>query len=96
MRDLCQQGELYTNVVNEVNNLIKEEVILINEEGVIVASTDPSRVNDFHEGGLLSIQRKEKMIMTEELTSSLKGVRKGVCLPIVMRGILFLRSMTSS
>ncbi|MFD2044573.1 CdaR family transcriptional regulator [Ornithinibacillus salinisoli] len=84
MNELFHSGKFYATVVQEVHKLINEDVILTNQEGTIVASTDPSRIGQFHEGALLSMQKKQNMFMTEELTKKLKGVRKGVALPIMI------------
>ncbi|MBS3679361.1 helix-turn-helix domain-containing protein [Ornithinibacillus massiliensis] len=84
MSELFHTGRFYSRVVQEVQRLINEDVILTDQDGIIVASSDPSRINDFHEGALLAMQTKQNMFMTEELTSTLKGVRKGVVLPIII------------
>lgn len=73
----------YSSIVYEISSLINEDVIFTNEEGIIVASTDPSRINQFHEGALLAVQQRKLMHMTEELSRKLKGVRKGVVIPII-------------
>lgn len=73
----------YSSIVYEISSLIKEDVIFTNEEGIIVASTDPSRIDQFHEGALIAVQQRKLMHMTEELTRKLKGVRKGVVIPII-------------
>ncbi|SHG07220.1 CdaR family transcriptional regulator [Ornithinibacillus halophilus] len=84
MNELFHSGKFYSSVVNEVRKLINEDVIITNEDGIIVASSDPSRMNKFHEGSVISMQKKENLIMTEELSEKLQGVRKGVCLPIMI------------
>ncbi|WP_284141643.1 MULTISPECIES: sugar diacid recognition domain-containing protein [unclassified Virgibacillus] len=86
MRSVFQKNKLYHSIVQEIKGLINEDVILTDEEGTIVASTEEKRVGAFHEGAWLAMQKKEKMIMTKERTRSLQGVRKGVVLPIIMEG----------
>lgn len=75
---------LYHSVVEQVYELIKENVILTNEKGFIVASTDRSRISNFHEGAMLAIKERKKMIITEEFAKLLKGVRPGIVLPIII------------
>ncbi|GAA0610036.1 sugar diacid recognition domain-containing protein [Virgibacillus siamensis] len=84
MKNFFYEEKFYSSVVHEIRNLINEEVILTNEEGLIVASTDTNRLHHFHEGAYLSMQKKEKMIMTEELTLHLEGVHPGVVLPVII------------
>lgn len=84
MEGLFHSGHFYSSVVEEVRNLINEDVILTNNEGIIVSSTDKTRINSFHEGAFLAMKNKKNMVMTERLTTQLKGVRKGVVLPIFL------------
>ncbi|ARK29278.1 CdaR family transcriptional regulator [Halalkalibacter krulwichiae] len=69
-------------IVNEVSKVIEEEVIVINTEGIIIASNDTSRVGFFHEGGKEVVKHKKKLIITENELKRLKGVKIGLNLPI--------------
>lgn len=71
-------------IVEELSNLIQEQVILTDRRGFIQASTDPERINQFHEGALLSLQQKQTLYMTEQETACLRGVRKGIVLPLII------------
>lgn len=84
---LFQTKEVFYSLVEELNKLVNEDVIITDETGMIVASTEKSRLNQFHEGAFQAIQEKKKMVMTYELSRSLKGVRKGVVLPIMIEGV---------
>jgi sugar diacid utilization regulator len=44
--------ELALKIVKEVKKLIDEEIIVVNKDGIIIASTDQKRVGEFHEGAL--------------------------------------------
>ena len=50
--------DLANKIVREVRRLITENIIIINIEGVIIASTDTERIGQFHEGAPLR-QTKE-------------------------------------
>jgi carbohydrate diacid regulator len=76
------QPELAEKIVREVQKLITEEIIVVNIEGTIMASTNRSRIGTFHEGALVTSQQKKKLIITENETSKLKGVKSGINLPI--------------
>ncbi|WHY85574.1 sugar diacid recognition domain-containing protein [Neobacillus novalis] len=74
--------ELAEKIVKEVRKLIGEEIIVVNTEGFIIASTRPERVGTFHEGALITSQQKKKLIITERDILHLKGAKAGINLPI--------------
>ncbi|MFP5111047.1 sugar diacid recognition domain-containing protein [Bacillaceae bacterium C204] len=74
--------ELAEKIVREVQKLIGEDIIVVNTEGFIIASTDPVRVGTFHEGALIALQKKRKLIITAEDQLKLSGVKAGINLPI--------------
>lgn len=76
--------ELGQKIINELSYLIKEEVILTDSRGFIKVSTDPTRVNQFHEGALLCIKERKLFHMTENEVKKLHGVRKGIVIPIII------------
>ncbi|MCU9613498.1 helix-turn-helix domain-containing protein [Caldibacillus lycopersici] len=84
MKSLYNREGFYSSIVREIRNLINENVLFTNEEGVVVASTDMSRIKQFHEGAYIAIKQKKKIIMTEEHTKKLQGVQKGVVIPIII------------
>src|SRR5690625_4464292 len=84
MLPFTQKDTIFASLVNELQQLINEDVIITDEKGIIVASTDEKRINKFHEGAYLAMVHQEKMIMTEQMTKKLKGVRKGIVLPIMI------------
>lgn len=77
-----QTNEIFETLTKEIAHLINEDIIFTNDKGIIVASTEDKRHGSYHEGAFLAMKQKEKMIMTKELTESLKGVKKGVVIPI--------------
>jgi carbohydrate diacid regulator len=74
--------ELAEKIVKEVRKLIGEDIIVVNTEGYIIASTDLVRVGTFHEGALVTAQKKRKLIITAEDQLKLSGVKSGINLPI--------------
>ncbi|CEG26594.1 CdaR family transcriptional regulator [Bacillus sp. B-jedd] len=74
--------ELAEKIVNEVRKLIVENVIVVNTEGTIIASTDPSRVGAFHEGALIAADEQRKLIITKEDEQKLAGVKEGINFPV--------------
>ncbi|WP_156857917.1 sugar diacid recognition domain-containing protein [Oceanobacillus sp. AG] len=84
MNRIFHSGQFYSSIVQEIRDLINEDVILTNQEGIIVASTDNARINNFHEGAFIAMKSKKNMEMTEALAAQLEGVRKGVVLPLIL------------
>jgi carbohydrate diacid regulator len=76
------QPELAEKIVREVQKLISEEIIVVNTDGIIMASTSQERMGAFHEGAFITSKQKKKLIITEKETPQLKGVKAGINLPI--------------
>ncbi|WP_088042704.1 sugar diacid recognition domain-containing protein [Bacillus sp. EAC] len=75
-------NDLALKIINEVRKLIHEDIIIINTDGIIIASTDSARTGTFHEGSLLAINQGKTFIITTEDEKRLKGVKAGINLPI--------------
>lgn len=76
------QPELAEKIVREVQKLMSEEIIVVNTDGIIMASTNQDRLGTFHEGAFITSRQKKKLIITEKETPQLKGVKAGINLPI--------------
>lgn len=75
---------LGTQLVKELSALIEQSVIVTDKNGFIIASSDPERVNTYHEGASIAMKTRKELMMTEEMTTKLQGVRPGIVLPIVV------------
>jgi carbohydrate diacid regulator len=74
--------ELAEKIVKEVSKLIDEDLIVANTDGIIIASTDYSRIRSFHEGASIVAKEKQKLIITKDDQQKLKGVKAGINFPI--------------
>ena len=74
--------DLANKIVREVRRLITENII-INIQGVIIASTDTERIGQFHEGALRCANQKKTVIITTEDERQLQGVKAGMNLPLL-------------
>ena len=72
-------------IVKDVKKLIGEDIIIVNTEGIIIASTDQDRIGNFHQGALLAIEKKDRIIILEKDERKLIGVRAGINLPVFFR-----------
>ncbi|MGJ9385777.1 CdaR family transcriptional regulator [Salipaludibacillus sp. CF4.18] len=75
--------ELAKKIINEAKLVLKENIIVVDQSGEIIASTDSIRVGSFHEGALIVMQTKMKLYITKSMATTLKGVRPGITLPIM-------------
>ncbi|QED47658.1 CdaR family transcriptional regulator [Cytobacillus dafuensis] len=73
---------LAKKIVIEVRKLLDEDIIIVDTSGIIISSTDNSRLGNFHEGALLSIMERKNVIITKEMEITLKGVKAGINLPV--------------
>ncbi len=73
------------DIVDEISKLVKQNVNLMNEQGIIIASCDKERIGQFHEGAYKVITEKldEYYINDERSTET---ARKGLNLPLELDG----------
>lgn len=74
---------LAERIVNEVTEILDEEVIVVNHNGIIIAASDKNRVGNFHEGAQIAVKRKETIVISKNDVFRLKGVKAGINLPII-------------
>ncbi|RNF40203.1 sugar diacid recognition domain-containing protein [Planococcus salinus] len=74
-------------IVQELSSLIDKNVIVTDKNGFVVASTDPVRLNSYHEGAALSMKNQQEIHMTKEMCEKLRGVKPGIVMPIIIAGI---------
>lgn len=72
-------------IVNDIGSIVRQNINMMNREGVIIASTDSSRIGHLHEGARIIISQKlpELYIRPETATHT---SRVGLNLPIIHRG----------
>ncbi|MCJ8008525.1 CdaR family transcriptional regulator [Lederbergia wuyishanensis] len=74
---------LAKKIIDEVKKLFDKDIIIVGVDGIIMASSDEQRVGKFHEGALISVQEKRKVIIKKEDEAILQGVKAGLNLPIL-------------
>ena len=87
MRQIFDLQIIGLKIVHELSSLIEHDIIVVDNNGFIIASTDSTRVNEFHEGSLIAMRTKEVTHMTKELKRTLHGVREGVVMPLIIEGV---------
>lgn len=72
-------------IVTEISQIIHQHINLMDESGYIIASTDPKRLGQFHEGAANVIANNlDELVIFED--SELEGTRRGINLPIRFDG----------
>ncbi|HSJ38634.1 MAG TPA: sugar diacid recognition domain-containing protein [Planococcus sp. (in: firmicutes)] len=75
---------LGSKIVDELTTLTDKNVLVTDKNGYVIASTDPARVNAFHEGASLAMKNQQPLHMTKEMCENLVGVRPGIVMPIII------------
>lgn len=77
------------NLVEAIKPLVGERIVNIMEtDGKIVASTDPSHVGIIHTGAAEAATRRSVVRITPEEAHSYPGSREGISLPVIKNGEL--------
>lgn len=67
-------------IVSDMKKIINQELNFMDTAGLVIASTDPDRINTYHEGAKRVMSTKEDLIIEED--EQFKGTKKGINLPI--------------
>lgn len=73
------------NIVDEISKLVKQNINLMNEKGIIIASCDKERIGQFHEGAYKIITEKlDEYYISDEVAT--ETARTGLNLPLELDG----------
>lgn len=70
-------------IVERAQKIIQHSINVMDDNGVIIGSSDPSRLHTPHEGALLAIKNNRTVEITESVALTLSGVKQGINLPII-------------
>jgi carbohydrate diacid regulator len=74
-------------IVNRLMNMLGNNINIMDESGLIVASGDKDRINTIHEAARIAIREKRNIIVNEDnIDKTYKGCKKGVNIPIFYNG----------
>lgn len=77
-------SSLAHRIVDKVTHIVNEEVIVVDDQGMIIATSDKARIGDFHEGAFIAIRDKKTLNISEKDVFRLQGVKAGLNLPIII------------
>ncbi len=83
--DMEISKKLAGQIVHAVYEVVGSDINFISASGIIIGSTNKSRIGTFHEAGCQAIQRGEPVIVEEAHTFS--GAQAGINYPIFFEGI---------
>ncbi|CNF03039.1 sugar diacid recognition domain-containing protein [Yersinia nurmii] len=70
-------------IVQRAMSIIQYSVNVMNDKGIIIASGDPLRLNQRHEGAVLALMENRVVEIDCATAAKLKGVKPGINLPII-------------
>ena len=79
-KDECQK------IVNRLMNILGKNINIMDDNGVIIASGDKSRINTLHEGAKLAASENKEVIIDESNVELFHGCRRGVNIPLFYNG----------
>ncbi|SEA79246.1 Sugar diacid utilization regulator [Thalassobacillus cyri] len=74
--------DLGNEIIQRLAPYIHVPMNLMDPEGRIVASSDPSRIMEIHQGAIYVMQHKQDLIIGDENIEDFPGAKQGVNLPI--------------
>lgn len=75
-------------IVSRAMKILSFSVNVMDERGLIIASGNPERLHQRHEGAVLALTENRVVEISEATARELKGVRPGINLPIAYQGEL--------
>ena len=76
--------QIASSIVKEINQVIDENINIMDAKGMIMASSDPNRIGNFHEGAHTVVEHNlDQLIIKSE--NEYKGSKPGINIPIRFR-----------
>lgn len=83
---LCMEIDpnIATDIVTHLKDALRHEINFFNTSGIIIASTDPTRIGSGHDGARLAIASKQTVCVDDE--HRFAGARNGINVPVQFDG----------
>ncbi|MFJ7308795.1 CdaR family transcriptional regulator [Peribacillus frigoritolerans] len=79
-------AKLAQEIVNITSEVIGHDVLITDKDGMVLGSSDKSRIGTLHQASIGAIFRRKEMTHNEVVSSTLKGVKPGITIPIEISG----------
>ena len=76
--------QLATQIVETIKSVCDHDINYIDEQGRIIASTDPARIGEFHDAGFRAARSGQPVVVTDDLPEN--DLKKGYNMPILYHG----------
>lgn len=73
-------------IVNETSQKVNKNINIMNEKGIIIASSDPARIDDIHEGAEEVLRTRMPLTISADKKDGWRGAHQGINLPIEFQG----------
>ena len=77
------EPQIALDIVKNLKDIINHEINLFDTSGIIIASTDESRVGSGHDGALVAARTKE--VLTIDHDNQFEGAKKGINVPVLFK-----------
>ena len=78
--------EIAQEIACEADKIINHGVLITDENGYVIGSSDPNRINTLHEASLLVMKRRKPAYLNAEACTKYAGTRPGVTFPVSLSG----------
>lgn len=69
-------------IVQEVSAVMTEQIIVVDNTGTIIASSDKNRIGNYHEGAMQSLKERQTIYIDHERARLFKDVKPGINMPL--------------
>ncbi len=79
--------EIAEELVNATSDIIGGRAVhIMNPQGIIIASSQKSRIGNYHEGAMQAIRLRRTITITKSQEEDFPGSRQGIDIPIIQNG----------
>lgn len=78
--------KLAQEIANTTSQVIGHDVLITDQHGIVLGSSDLTRIGTLHQASLGAIFRRKEMTHSETVSRKMKGVKAGMTIPIELFG----------
>ncbi|MFC3884854.1 CdaR family transcriptional regulator [Bacillus songklensis] len=78
--------KLAQEIAKTTSEVIGHDVLITDQHGIVLGSSDPSRIGTLHQASLGAIFRRKEMTHNEMVSRTMTGVKPGMTIPIELSG----------
>jgi len=78
--------KLAQEIAKTTSEVIGHDVLITDQHGIVLGSSDPLRIGTLHQASLSTIFRRKEQTHNQLVSSTMKGVKAGITIPIELSG----------